>query len=59
MTTAVILLAIVFTLIALAIYDLRHHPRCSCGARMDRHYDVEEDAEVFQCPRCGRCYLIK
>ena len=31
----------------------------SCGAKMDRYYDPEEDCEVYQCPKCGRSYLIR
>lgn len=34
--------------------------RCKkCGTLMDRYYDPEEDAEVYQCPNCGNCYLVK
>jgi predicted RNA-binding Zn-ribbon protein involved in translation (DUF1610 family) len=25
---------------------------------MDKFYDAEEDAEVYQCPNCGSTYLI-
>jgi predicted RNA-binding Zn-ribbon protein involved in translation (DUF1610 family) len=26
---------------------------------MEKYYDPEEDAEVYQCPKCGRCYIIQ
>jgi predicted RNA-binding Zn-ribbon protein involved in translation (DUF1610 family) len=26
---------------------------------MDKYYDPEEDAEVYQCPKCGRLYIIE
>jgi predicted RNA-binding Zn-ribbon protein involved in translation (DUF1610 family) len=41
-------------------YDIYSTRFCkNCGTRMNRHYDIEEDAEVYQCPCCGRSYLIK
>lgn len=29
----------------------------NCGAKMHKHYDPEEDSEIWQCHACGRCYL--
>lgn len=56
----IILTILLIVSIALAIYDIKHPSRCKhCGTRMNRYFDADEDAEVFQCPCCGRSYLIK
>lgn len=31
----------------------------NCGTIMHIHYDPEEDDNIWQCPKCGRSYLIK
>lgn len=57
----VFILAIVVVLtIAIVIVDVIAPRYCkNCGTKMIRLYDEEEDAEVYQCPQCGRSYLIK
>ena len=56
----IILVIMLFAAMALAIFDLTHPSRCkNCGTKMNRYYDADEDAEVWQCPVCGRSYLIK
>lgn len=46
--------------IILIIFDINHPSRCKhCGTRMDKYFDAEEDAEVYQCPCCGRSYIVK
>lgn len=57
----VFILAIVVVLtIAIVIVDVIAPRYCkSCGTKMIRLYDEEEDAEVYQCPQCGRSYLVK
>lgn len=47
-------------LILLAIAAARYMDRfCKkCGCKMNKYYDQEEDAEVYQCPVCGSTYLI-
>lgn len=47
----------VFLLMVYMDYYFKSHCR-ECGTKMDRFYDQEEDAEVYQCPKCGRCYII-
>lgn len=48
---------VVLLLIGLDIYRARF---CRyCNAKMEKYYDPEEDAEVYQCPKCGRCYIIQ
>lgn len=51
-----------FSLLIIALasigYDIYRRQFCkNCGSRMDHLYDVEEDAEVYQCPKCGRSYI--
>lgn len=57
----IFILAIVVVLtIAIVIVDVIAPRYCkNCGTKMTRLYDEEEDAEVYQCPQCGRSYLIK
>lgn len=57
----VFILAIVVVLtIAIVIVDVIAPRYCkNCGTKMIRLYDEEGDAEVYQCPQCGRSYLIK
>ncbi len=48
------------TMLLLIIIDEYRKSHCRhCGAKMNRHYDTEEDAEVWQCPKCGRSYIIR
>ena len=59
--TNVLITGIVCLVLALACigYDIYTRQFCKhCGSKMDRYYDIEEDAEVYQCPNCGRSYLI-
>lgn len=51
-----VLLAIV---IGIAIREFISRFCPDCGTKMDSFYDPEEDAEVYQCPVCGRSYIIK
>jgi predicted RNA-binding Zn-ribbon protein involved in translation (DUF1610 family) len=55
-----ILAIVAVMMIAIVIIDIIMPRYCkSCGTKMIRLYDEEEDAEVYQCPQCGRSYLIK
>lgn len=56
-TIYIILIIIVAVLFAIINEEIHKRFCTDCGARMDKHYDVEEDAEVWQCPRCGRSYI--
>ena len=48
---------VVLLLIGLDIYRTRF---CRyCNTKMEKYYDPEEDAEVYQCSKCGRCYIIQ
>jgi len=60
-TNIIIILMTILTLsVVVFIVDALRPRYCKkCGTKMDRFYDVEEDAEVLQCPNCGRSYLIK
>jgi predicted RNA-binding Zn-ribbon protein involved in translation (DUF1610 family) len=53
-------LACIFIVVLIAIAaDIYLDRFCKkCGCKMNRFYDMEEDAEVYQCPKCGRCYII-
>lgn len=53
------LAVIIAIFISVIISEYRSHFCRDCGTKMDRHYDPEEDAEVYQCPCCGRSFLIK
>jgi predicted RNA-binding Zn-ribbon protein involved in translation (DUF1610 family) len=61
MTDFLIASGCITLLILLAIAAARYMDRfCKfCGCKMNRFYDSEEDAEVYQCPNCGRSYIIK
>lgn len=61
MNTIIIILSVAafLTIILLIVDALRPRYCKQCGTKMDRYYDIEEDAEVLQCPNCGRSYLIK
>lgn len=56
-----IILACIFIVALLVIaFDVYMTRFCKkCGTKMNKHYDPEEDAEVYQCPNCGRSYIIK
>ena len=51
--------AAILVIIVIAIDILKPRFCKSCGTKMNRFFDFEEDAEVYQCPQCGRSYLIK
>lgn len=53
------LAVIIAIFISVIISEYRSRFCSDCGTKMDRHYDPEEDAEVYQCPKCGRSYIIK
>ena len=59
-TIPIIMTCALIAAVIIAIYNIRHPSYCrNCGSRMDRYFDPEEDAEVYQCPCCGRSYIIK
>lgn len=51
--------AAIIIAVGFIISDLMSRYCSACGTRMDKSYDPEEDAEVYQCPKCGRSYIIK
>lgn len=53
------LAVIIAIFISVIIEEYRSRFCRDCGIKMDRHYDPEEDSEVYQCPKCGRSFLIK
>lgn len=58
----IIVICIISLVIAIICigYDIYTRTFCrNCGCKMSRFYDPEEDAEVYQCPKCGRSYIIK
>lgn len=59
--TTVITIAAFLVAVFLAIAISRHiQSYCRfCGSKMTLVYDPEEDAEVYQCPTCGRSYIIR
>ena len=48
---------IIVVLVAIVIEEYTRSHCTSCGAKMDRYYDPEEDCELYQCPKCGRHYI--
>lgn len=60
MTYIYIILAAIIMIVLSIIYEEYKSRFCkNCKAKMNRHYDPEEDCEVYQCPCCGRSYIIK
>lgn len=61
MDLAFIITVEIILIVSLIVYEIRFRKQfCKrCGTRMDKYFDAEEDAEVYQCPMCGRSYLIK
>lgn len=55
------LFAILFMIVVATIMvDNYRTTHCrKCGTKMNMYYDEEEDAPVYQCPKCGRSYIIK
>lgn len=53
------LAVIIAIFISIIISEYRSRFCRDCGTKMDCYYDPEEDAEVYQCPCCGRSYIIK
>ena len=54
------LIALVILIIVCAVIESHMKQYCQdCGTKMDSFYDPDEDAEVYQCPKFGRSYLIK
>lgn len=52
--------AFFIAMLLIIIIDEYRKSHCRrCGTKMNRHYDTEEDAEVWQCPCCGNCYHIR
>ena len=49
--------AIIIVMISIIIEEYTRSHCSSCGAKMNRHYDPEEDCEIYQCPKCGRTYI--
>lgn len=60
MTVFTIIVAFFVAAVLIIVLDriLRQYCR-HCGTKMNRYFDPEEDAEVYQCPTCGRSYIIK
>lgn len=58
--TLLIIILFILIVILLAISEDQYMKRfCKkCGCKMDKFYDAEEDAEVYQYPNCGSTYLI-
>lgn len=58
--TLLIIILFITIIILLAISEHQYMKRfCKkCGCNMNKFYDAEEDAEVYQCPNCGSTYLI-
>lgn len=53
----IMIIVVIAVLIAIINEEVRKRFCKDCGTRMELFYDIEEDAEVYQCPNCGRCYL--
>lgn len=58
MKTLIITGITAIVLLSIAIARYRRSYCRYCGAKMQKFYDIEEDDIVYQCPNCGRTYII-
>ena len=58
MKAIIITITIIALIVGMMLIDYIRKVCPYCRTKMDSYYDPEEDAEVYQCPKCGRTYLI-
>lgn len=56
-TVLVIITTIVVAIFGMMLIDYLRNICPYCRTKMEKYYDPEEDAEVYQCPKCGRAFI--